>query len=316
MPGGQRAGGVPEEYPEGFYGIGGLSGPERFRAPFQRALDAITSREARIDALRDRMPPSFAASESGQTRDYLAHAVGLLRFGANVQGFEFHPSVAVIAKDLRQLQMGLRDFREPLTRSVKQVMMPNIHEGFETSGASWDQSWEPLAPMTVKRRQDAYGLGPTPILVRRGRLKAAASSFSIWSINAVSAVVKDLPPNVWYGKLHQSGYGDYGSRDRTGKTSAPWFRPYKKKAMEVLASQYRRSPTEFSRHAVDEMAWKIFDAKIKQSGPGGRRGARSLVPRPFIQLREDAPPKIQQIFYDWMDEQIVRLGGWPKPTGG
>jgi len=312
MPGGTGPGGAPQEWPEGHWGIGGLSGPDRMLQPMRRALGEIAAREQRIDAIREVLP-QFSASMSGATRDYLSQAVGLLRFGANVQGFEFTPSIAIVAKDLMKLAMALKDFRVPLTRSVKQVMMPSIEQTFATGGRG---EWEPLAPNTVQKHRAKLGLGPTPILVRRGRLKAAATSFNIWSINPISAVVKALPKNVWYGNIHQLGYGDYGV-SASSKASASWFKPYQDAARKVLVkrSATGRASSEFSRATVDNVAWQIFNKRLLNFGPGVRKGQMAIPPRRFIVFQEDDFTQIQRIFYDWLDEQIVLKGGWPPPRG-
>src|SRR5258706_12514424 len=98
MPGGTGVGGTPSESPEGLWNIGGLSGPERMLGAFKTTLGALGGGGGGSSVGAIAPNP---ATQSGQMRDYLADAVGLLRFGANVQGFEFHPSIALVAKDIR-----------------------------------------------------------------------------------------------------------------------------------------------------------------------------------------------------------------------
>src|SRR5258705_328905 len=234
MPGGTGVGGTPSESPEGLWNIGGLSGPERMLGAFKGALGALSGGSGPASSI-----PAIAASQSGQTRDYLSHAVGLLRFGANVQGFEFHPSIALIAKDLRSLANGLTDYRVPLKQCVDEVFIPSIRKNFQVGGRP---SWEPLAQNTIDKHRDKLGLGATPILVRSGALRQNATSDEIWSINAVSAVIKDLPDDVWYGVVHQGGKVSGGNK--AGK----WFEPYKVRARNLLGPNVAKS-------RVEKLAW-------------------------------------------------------------
>src|SRR5687767_7819156 len=91
--------------------------------------------------------PLFPGKESGYTRDYLARGVGLLRFGANLDHFEFKPSISILARDLRNLSLALRDFTTPLQRSVREVMIPSIRENFQRGGRP---PWPRLAQTTVE----------------------------------------------------------------------------------------------------------------------------------------------------------------------
>jgi len=151
------------------------------------------------------------------------------------------------------------------------------------------------------------------ILIRTGKLRAAATSFSIWSINEVSAVVKDLPDNVKYGYVHQEGYGQTGAakvvggsgsiggRKTGGKGTADWFKPYLVRARMALG------PKAFSDE-VEYTAWKLFDRRHEM--PGQHIGFRQIVipQRRFIMWQDEDMVKAQEIFYEWMDVEIVRLG--------
>jgi phage gpG-like protein len=97
---------------------------------------------------------------------------------------------------------ALSDFREPLTDSVKTVMMPSIRENFRAQGRP---SWAPLSEATISRRQ-AEGSGVTGrILSKSTRLLRRATSFKIWNVTSTEASVEGLGDDVWYGMIHQNG---------------------------------------------------------------------------------------------------------------
>lgn len=111
----------------------------------------------------------------------------------------FEPSVGILARKVDKLSASIRSFREPLKRSVKEVMIPSIRKNFDAEGRP---SWAPLADATVLKRGTAH-----PILNDSGALKATMGLLKIWHIDTEKAMITDLPQNVWYGKVHQAGMG-------------------------------------------------------------------------------------------------------------
>jgi phage gpG-like protein len=160
-------------------------------------------------------------------------------------------------------------------------MMPSIRKNFDVGGRP-EPGWEPLADYTVEVRGSAQ-----PILVRSGALKRTASSFNIWSIGETSAAIKQLPSTVWYGNIHQEGYGSLGQ-----------------KARKLLGGQA-------SAASVAEVASRLFE----QSGATrekGRRETKFVIPqREFALFQESDIEKIQEIFADWMEDRADQVGrGW------
>lgn len=111
--------------------------------------------------------------------------------------FDFQPSPAIIAASIDKLGMDIRSFREPLKRAIKEVMIPSFRKNFTQGGRP---SWQPLSDVTVELRGSA-----TPILIRSGRLMRTMEQESIWTVTEEHAVIENLPQQVWYGMLHQSG---------------------------------------------------------------------------------------------------------------
>jgi phage gpG-like protein len=183
----------------------------------------------------------------------------------------------MVARDMDRLGIDIRSFKVPLTRSIKRVMIPSIRKNFETGGRP---PWEPLASDTVKLR----GGSAWPILVRTGKLKKAATRFTIWDISQTSAAVRRLPNNVWYGALHQEGTGGFGR--------------FMQKAEKELGAG--ASPRDILGRAFD-----LLD--IERGGPRGHR-AIVIPQRRFIMYQEDDLDDIQQIFLEWLTERTVRVG--------
>lgn len=111
---------------------------------------------------------------------------------------DFYHDAMILANDLDEFaSYGIKSFREPLTQSVRNVIIPSIRKNFEAEGRP---AWRPLAPATVADR-GASG----PILDRKGRLKKVATQFNIWSYTRDSATITGLDSRVKYATFHQSG---------------------------------------------------------------------------------------------------------------
>jgi phage gpG-like protein len=188
-------------------------------------------------------------------------------------GWEIRPSIGIVAKDIKKLGLDLETFRVPLEKSVRLVMMPSIHKNFVAQGRP--TPWEPLAEYT-KFVRGVSG----PILRRTGDLERAASSFGIWTIGITSATIKSLPSNVWYGALHQAGYGsltDIARRKLGPRASAADV------ASEALSLFLGETPA--------------------------RKQSKFVIPqREFILFQEEDLEAIQEIFIDWMEDQAAQVG--------
>lgn len=123
-----------------------------------------------------------------------------LRIDVDMQ-FTFRPSLGLSARRLDRLGLDIRSMREPLKRSIQQVLAPSFRANFVAGGRPIP--WEPLADFTVEQRGNSE-----PILVRSGLLMRTISQLSIWSIDMHKAALLDLPRKIWYGKLQQAGRDD------------------------------------------------------------------------------------------------------------
>lgn len=143
------------------------------------------------------MAPPRGSSGSGRT------GRSGVRVDTGLQ-FEFQPSIGLMARGFDTMGLNIRSFREPLKRSIQQVLAPSFRQNFDVGGRP--ERWEPLAEPTVEMRGSAK-----PVLVRSGLLKRTIQQFNIWTVDREKAAIVNLPQKIWYGKVHQGGYGRRGS---------------------------------------------------------------------------------------------------------
>jgi phage gpG-like protein len=130
---------------------------------------------------------------------------------------DFKPSLRVTAGHYEALGVDIRSFREPLKRSVQKVIIPSIRKNFDSGGRP---SWAPYAESTLEFHKMLGEAVSDAMMVKTGKLKQTMGYFNIWSVDKEKAELRDLPQRVWYGKVHQSGYGG-----RAGKGIIP-ARPF------------------------------------------------------------------------------------------
>jgi phage gpG-like protein len=197
-------------------------------------------------------------------------------------GWSFYPAPGIVAKDIYKLGLDLKNFRLPLVTAIKTIMERSIWQNFESGGRP--QAWEPLAQFTVDMRNGATG----PILIRSGALQRVASSFEVWTINDNDASIRSLPSEVWYGNLHQSGYGSIGATARRllgGGASAADVESLSNRLSMGLESQGARAASKQSKFVIPQ--------------------------REFAMFQEEDIEAIQEIFIEWMERRADQVGrGW------
>ena len=109
---------------------------------------------------------------------------------------EIIPSAAFLAAEFASAGIALKSFKEPLKRSIQQVIAPGIRHAFEVEGIP---PWAPLKPETLTIKES---LGyPADILIREGKLKKRATQLNAWTINTQSAIFENLG-DASYGYFH------------------------------------------------------------------------------------------------------------------
>jgi phage gpG-like protein len=186
----------------------------------------------------------------------------------------FEPTLGITAARIDKLSLDIRSFKEPLTRSIREVMGPSFRRNFDVGGRP---SWEELSEGTREIQERLKGSSDHSVLVLTGALRQTMGQINIWTIGKDAAILKDIPARVWYGKIHQAGYGGSGSaRSAGGRTLA-----------DIVARAL--------------------------SGESGGAGAHPIPARPFVVLHKEDEENIIKVFEKWLGERIDRA--WPR-TGG
>ena len=152
-------------------------------------------------------------------------------FGLSVE-YSFRPSPLILAGEMETFGLNVRSLREPLTRAVKQVMIPSMQANFDQGGRP---AWQPISEATELIK---FSLGyDSGTLIRTGTLKRNMGYFSMWNVNSTQASIDDLPDRIGYGSVHQAG-----SHSGAGRGSNIPARPfaviqddYEDKIQEVFA---------------------------------------------------------------------------------
>jgi phage gpG-like protein len=227
----------------------------------------------------------MAGLEDMVTASQIAASIDGLRFDKAITGFEFKPSLGIVAKQIDLFGADIRSMREPLQRSIKEVMIPSFAANFAAGGRP---TWDDLSPATVARRGSAR-----PILIQSGALAKVMSQQNIWSVGPTTATIKSLPQKVWYGNVHQGGHGG------GGLAAGNWFAKYQNAARKMLGS-------EAEDHEVTAQAFKMFDKRLVSHGLAP---ADVTIPaRPFALFQEEDIDAIQYIFAEWLEERLQRIG--------
>lgn len=200
---------------------------------------------------------------------------GGIRFDNMVNlGYSFTPSLAMSAKQFNKLDVDIRSFREPLKRSIQRVIAPSIGQNFISNGRP--EGWAPYASDTadMKARDPKSKFGPEDMLRRSGLLWKTMQQYNIWTVTQTQAAILSLPDKIWYGALHQAGFG----------MSAASVTPAKEGSLFL-------SPSE-----------------LKAAGGAAKV---SIPARPFAMFQNQDIDKVQEIFADWLQERVdARLAGY------
>jgi len=118
---------------------------------------------------------------------------------------DFDPEPIILAGQFMKFGMDIRSFREPLERSVRQVMVPSLRANFDAGGRP---PWQPLATLTVLAKVDKGAAEPMSPLILSGKLRRVAGQINLWSINGPegeASISQEKLGDVWYGVIHQVG---------------------------------------------------------------------------------------------------------------
>lgn len=209
-----------------------------------------------------------------------------LRFDTNLSSalvptLTFEPSIGISAGKLLAMSAGIESMKDPLTQAVKEVMTKSIAQNFATGGRP---TWEPLSEATVSIRGSSE-----PVLVRSGNLARVAITEDIWTITDKAAIIRDLPDDVWYGKVHQAGY-----------EGASMSALIKKHGGDISAAMEAHTNSLLNALAGTEDL------------TGQSRTSPSIPARPFLDFQDEDEDDIERIFENWLGVEFDKA--WPPGT--
>jgi phage gpG-like protein len=242
------------------------------------------------------LPRAGVSTEGIYPGDIAAALMGLRLDRIVSVKWDIKPSVGIVAKDVDRLAMDIRSFKEPLTRVVKRVMIPSIKKNFDAGGRP---AWEPLSEGTIKQR----GYSAWPILVVKGLLKRRATQFNIWDIGMTSATIRRLPQDVYYGNFHQSG-GEVQENGMGLVENLLRHGPGSAEAEKLIGKFIPRARKELGPDATDSHVHNRAIGMLLDADEHAWR----LPARPFIMWQNEDVPKIEAIFYEWMEERAIAVG--------
>lgn len=193
---------------------------------------------------------------------------------AMLPGLSFEPTLGITARRIDKLGIDIRSFHEPLKRAIQQVAAPSFQRNFDTGGRP--DRWDPLSEGTIEVQKNLGG-SHTDVMIKSGLLRRTMGQVNIWTITKESAILRDLPESVWYGKVHQKGLEGEGGKASKGA--------YEKR-----------------RAAVNKA--------LRGGGSVKAKYVPTIPARPFVLLQPDDVEAIEKVFDTWLGERIDRV--WPK----
>lgn len=120
----------------------------------------------------------------------------------------FGPKLAATKMATLEISIRAGGFRQPLQRSIREVIIPELQHQFDVGG---DPSWPPLEAATVEKKMR---LGrDNGILQETYKLRKAVTAFDRWRVRDDEAMFTGLPGYAYYGMYHLSGTVNMVQRD-------------------------------------------------------------------------------------------------------
>lgn len=124
---------------------------------------------------------------------------------------DMDPSPLILVAQFNKLGLDIRSFREPLKRSIQQVVAPSLQKNFDVEGRP--DNWVPLAVGTITQKA-RIGMNSTSAripLFRYAKLYKQAGQLNLWKIDGLEGTaIAQLPENLFYGRIHQEGANEDG----------------------------------------------------------------------------------------------------------
>jgi phage gpG-like protein len=172
---------------------------------------------------------------------------------AQLTYLQFEPSLGITAARINKLGADINDFKDILRKCIREVVIPSIQTNFTSGGRP---PWPPRSQETIEfRAMMGEDIGPS-VMIRSGALMGAMNDIGLWTITDDFAILTDIPDSVWYGKVHQAGFG--------GKTSSAG----KHEIAAIPARPFVMFQPE-DEDRILELFEEWLGEKIQRAWPGG-----------------------------------------------
>jgi len=134
---------------------------------------------------------------------------------------DFDPEPIIVAAAFEKWSLDIRSFKEPLEKSVRQVLSPSLSKNFEVGGRP---TWTPLSDITVKEKSRRGFSDPGAPLIRTRKLAKQVGYYNLWVINGPAGeayISSGKMEGVFYGVYHNFGMTG-GGADEPGYPQREW----------------------------------------------------------------------------------------------
>lgn len=119
----------------------------------------------------------------------------------------WRPPITLMASQFDTMGTSVKSFKEPLTRSVKEVLIPSIKTNFASEGRP---PWRPLSPLTIFKK------GHDRILHETGKLARVGTQVNAWSIDGIGGEARLDGVQLPYAYYQQGGFWNVRTKTWVG----------------------------------------------------------------------------------------------------
>lgn len=138
---------------------------------------------------------------------------------------EWRPALTLVASGFDTMATSIKSFKEPLSRSIREVASPSIRENFASGGRP---PWTPLAEFTIEKK------GFDDVLFETGALESKAGQLNNWTIDGIAGEAALDKLSVEYGYYHQEGFVNHWTGKFTPARTWAMFQPEDEERIEEI----------------------------------------------------------------------------------
>lgn len=137
----------------------------------------------------------------------------------------WNPALTLVASGFDTMATSVKSFKEPLSRSIREVAAPSIRENFASEGRP---PWTPLTEFTIEKK------GFDTVLQETGALASKAGQLNNWTIDGIAGEARLDKLSVEYGYYHQEGYTNHWTSKFVPARTWAMFQPEDEERIEVI----------------------------------------------------------------------------------